>query len=59
MRNDVLYEKLREHFAHEIVIARYGNDVDQFVNFAVECITCNEVIIDADHPDWAEEEDDD
>lgn len=38
--------ELERHFNHDIVIARYSGLDDEPVNYAVECETCNEVIID-------------
>lgn len=37
---------LHEHFDHDIVIARYSTVDGEPVNYAVECETCFEVIID-------------
>ena len=42
-----LYEKIKEHFGHEIVVAVYG-DLEDPVNAAVECETCGCVIVDED-----------
>jgi len=43
------YEKLREHLGHEVVIARYGTDSQEY-NIALECEECYEVIVDYDTP---------
>ena len=40
--------ELERHFNHDIVIARYSGLDDEPVNYAVECETCYEVIIDQD-----------
>lgn len=37
--------ELDRHFDHDIVIAKYSDEHGP-VNYAVECITCYEVIID-------------
>ena len=46
------YAELLEHGGHEIEIATYGEmgarDPD---NVALECMTCNEVLVDYDRPD--------
>ena len=45
------YYDLREHIGHKIVVAGYGNDEDgDFANVALECETCNEVLVDFDQP---------
>ena len=45
------FEDLRQHIGHRIVVVGYGNPVDP-ANVAVECETCNEVIMDFDSPKW-------
>ena len=38
------YEKLKEHFGHDIEIAKYENSKNPDQCFTIECIDCNEVI---------------
>lgn len=40
------YEELREHLGHRIVCVCYGKDEPN--NVAVECETCNTVLLDFD-----------
>ena len=40
---ELLFSRIREHVGHKIVCVRYGE-----MNAAVECETCNCVIIDSD-----------
>ena len=40
-----MYDKIVKHIGHNIEVASYG---DPIVNVAVECMDCNEVIVDAD-----------
>ena len=49
-----MYEKIIRHTGHKIVVARYGRDFYQTENITVECEECNEVLVDADNPDWDE-----
>ena len=37
--------ELAKHYAHEIVVAMYGNH-DNPIGYAVECMDCYEVVID-------------
>lgn len=37
------FETLRDHMGHNIEVALYGDQ-----NIAIECVTCNEVLIDFD-----------
>ena len=41
------YTELKRHIGHDIVCVPYG-EADNPVNVAVECETCNEVILDYD-----------
>ena len=41
------YEDLKNHIGHEIVCVAYGK-IDDPVNMAIECETCNEVLVDFD-----------
>ena len=49
-----MYNKLKEHIGHEIVCVGYalkdeqGNRQSEYENIAIECETCNEVIISED-----------
>jgi hypothetical protein len=49
---DRALEVLTAHYAHEVVIARYcvfTNGVEETVlNYALECLECDEVLFDAD-----------
>jgi hypothetical protein len=47
------YYDLLEHFGHKIEVVVYG-DVENPVNVAVECITCNQVLFDFDKPESEE-----
>ena len=47
---DPLFAKIKEHIGHKIVAVMYGNQ-----NVAIECETCNCVIIDADR--YSEDDD--
>jgi hypothetical protein len=40
------YQKIKDHFGHNVVIAQYGEGA----NFAIECEDCNEVLVDFDRP---------
>ena len=42
------YEELQEHIGHKIVCVCYGKEREPPINVAVECETCNEVILDYD-----------
>lgn len=44
------FNDLREHIGHKIVCVRYGQG-DECVNVALECETCNTVLLDFDNPD--------
>lgn len=41
------YEDLKRHVGHKVECVVYGDDA----NVSVECVTCNEVIIDFDRED--------
>ena len=43
----ISYEDIERHVGHDIVCVTYGKDGEVF-NVAIECETCNEVIIDFD-----------
>ena len=47
MDNNLLWDKLNEHFGHNVVIARYG-DVNDPASVCLECEDCCEVILDAE-----------
>ena len=49
-----MYEKINNHFGCNIEVARYGRDCGRTENVTVECTDCNEVLVDADNPDWDE-----
>ena len=42
------YNDLRRHIGHKIVCVCYGKDGQTPDNVAVECETCNEVLLDFD-----------
>ena len=43
------FKELKEHIGHNIVCVSYVNDDLEPINVAIECETCNEVIIDFDN----------
>lgn len=43
-----IYDELREHIGHKIVCVCYGKDGEEPQNVAIECETCNEVLLDFD-----------
>jgi hypothetical protein len=48
---DRALEVLSAHYAHEVVIARYCDNKGQeeiVVNYSLECLDCDEVLLDAD-----------
>ena len=47
MRDNYLWDKLAEHFGHDVRISVYG-DVDDLADVCLECEDCNEVILDAE-----------
>jgi len=62
------FNDLFHHIGHKIVCVAYGSQDSNFSddaansrimavwNIAIECETCNEVLLDFDHPDAAQEE---
>lgn len=46
MNSELTADKLQQHFGHDVVIAKYGNQ-----NIALECETCSEVLADSDLED--------
>jgi hypothetical protein len=50
-----MYEDLLEHVGHKIVCVTYQHPEDRGImlpdNVAVECETCNKVLIDFDRPE--------
>lgn len=42
------FHDIRRHIGHRIVAVRYGD----YVNVAIECETCSEVLLDADNPKY-------
>ena len=53
MKKNLLFEKLEKHIGHAIEIACYeDNKQKKIANVAVECIDCNEVLIDEDNPNY-------
>lgn len=52
-----MYNKLREHFGHHIVIAMYGNE-DNPIEFTIECEDCCCVLVsseDYEYEDYSED----
>ena len=51
--NDTMYAAILGHREHKIVCIAYGWDTGSFQphNVAIECHTCNVVLLDADRPD--------
>ena len=47
----VMFDKLKSHIGHAVVVVGYGPTNEESVNVAVECEDCGEVIIDFEHPD--------
>jgi hypothetical protein len=45
MKNKITYDKIKSHIGHDVEVVSYGDDMQ---NVAIECIECNEVIIDED-----------
>lgn len=44
-----LFDKIRAHWGHKIEVAMYG-PMFHYVNAAIECLDCGEVIVDEDAP---------
>ena len=42
------FDQLSQHIGHDIQCVSYGNDEVGIVNVAIECKTCNEVLLDFD-----------
>lgn len=49
------YEELRKHIGHEVAVVCYGQEGEDPENVAIECETCNEVLLSYDK----EEDEDD
>lgn len=47
---------LKRHLGHTLACVGYGNTRTGLVNIAIEDIDTNEVILDCDRPDWADNE---
>jgi hypothetical protein len=45
------FEELLKHVGHDIVCVTYGIKGQEPANVAIECETCNEVLLDFDRPD--------
>ena len=59
-KKNYMFDKLKEHIGHSIEIVGYGNgkiglyatlETTDFVNVSIECLDCNEVLIDYDNKD--------
>jgi hypothetical protein len=40
------FTELSRHYGHDIVIAQYAGDLGKIENVAIECDSCNEVLLD-------------
>ena len=53
------YEDLGQHIGHEFECVSYGTKQGgiqgELVNISLECMTCNEVVIDFNNPDMEED----
>lgn len=56
-KDNYMFDKLKEHVGHSIVLVGYGDykekklltwDIPEFINVSIECLDCNEVLIDYD-----------
>lgn len=47
---------LKRHLGHNIEYVGYGNTKTDLVNISIEDMDTNEVILDCDRPDWADNE---
>ena len=47
MEDYLLWDALKEHFGHKVVVAKYGNPDDP-VSVCLECETCGTVVLDAE-----------
>ena len=47
------YEEALKHVGHQIQVVSFPRGV-QVLKVAVECVTCNRVLIEYDNPDYAE-----
>ena len=45
------FEELYDHLEHDVEVVEYTSKKGESVNVAIECNTCNEVLIDYDAPD--------
>lgn len=53
--NEAGYYDIREHIGHKVVIVGYGRDEDEdYVNVAIECEDCGEVVLDFNQPFFEE-----
>lgn len=52
---DVRYDRIREHIGHQVEVVCYGKEGTAPANVAVECLTCQAVVVDATHRDWRAE----
>ena len=50
------YKELLEHLDHDIEVADYTAQGGQIANVAIECMTCNEVLVDFDNPSWVNQD---
>ena len=45
-QNQSLAKELIRHYEHEVEVGKYASDDGTILNLAIECMYCNEVIID-------------
>ena len=46
-QDEILWNILKQHYGHKVEIAKYGNPNNP-VDICLECLDCNEVILDAE-----------
>ena len=39
-------DRIRKHYAHEVVVSQYTDETGVPYNFAIECLDCYEIILD-------------
>lgn len=46
-KDDILWDALKKHWGHKVEIAIYGDPLSP-VDVCLECMDCNEVVLDAE-----------
>ena len=46
--DEILWNTLFKHRGHKVEIAAYGKDVNNPADICLECVECNQVILDAE-----------